>query len=406
MFQKRKISAACGLMLVLLLCAWWIDAIPVAQASTNTQIIVALKHTDDLVNVAAKYKVKTYKALKLSSLYLMELPDDANMTLALGQFNLDGRVRFAEPNYLVRFYEDSNYFGFDGKGITFDPDSVAGSGLRSSDKAKREATNQWAWQQTDLAKAQKVSRGKGTTVAVLDTGVNYNHPDFEGMARPGWSPIDGKDGLDNSGHGTYVAGIIHQIAPEATILPVRVLDSLGVGTISNVVEGTYWAYENGATIINFSFSSTLYSQTLKMVVADLALKDVVMVASSGNNNSATPSYPAALNPVIAVSATDQHDNKAAFSNYGTYVDISAPGVGIYSFYWKGGYAWADGTSFAAPMLAGEAALYRARYSHQDNGQIKEGMVRAVDPFPATCKILNFSCFGRIGKGRLDFARLF
>jgi thermitase len=399
------ISAVCGLVLVLLLFVWFALAVPVAQASNNTQVIVALKHSEDVVSLATKYKVKTYKPLKLKGLYLMELPDEAAMSKVLTQLMLDGRVRYAEPNYLVQFHENANYFGFDGKGLNFDPESITGSGLNSSSKAKSNASNQWAWEQTGLTKAQKVSQGKGVTVAILDSGVNYNHPDFNGTVQSGWSAIDGRDGMDNSGHGTYVAGIIHQIAPEASILPVRVLDDSGVGTISNVVEGTYWAYENGATIINFSFSSTLYSQTLKEVVTDLAAKNVLMIASAGNNNSAAPTYPAALSPVIAVSATDQQDNKALFSNYGIYVDVSAPGVGIYSFYWKGGYAWADGTSFAAPMLAGAAALYRAKYSYQDSTQAKSGIVKAVNTFPVSCKVLNLSCFGQIGKGRLDFARL-
>ncbi|HEX2915508.1 MAG TPA: S8 family serine peptidase [Chloroflexia bacterium] len=409
MFRKK----AGGLLLSFALLLIIISAIfsPVAPAASarttfaNAQLIFSLKQSGDLSEVVTTFSFKSYKALRLSGVYLATLLDNSDVETVVAQMNRDKRVKFAEPNYAIQYVENANNFAFDGGEWKIDPKSLIKGTLLSTFSAKNTAKNQWAWQKTNLAGGWKFTQGKGVTVAVLDSGVNYNLPDFDNKVRRGWSALDGGDGMDDNGHGTFVAGIIHQVAPDAHILPVKVLDKNGTGTVDSIAEGAYWAYDRGAKVINLSFSAAEYSETLKQLITDLTSKDVVVVASSGNNNSQENIYPASYKPVIAVGATNSQDTKTDFSNFGSYIDLSAPGEDIYSTYWKGGYAWSEGTSFSAPMVAGAAVLYRAYYPLYNAHEVVTDLKDGVDKFSSNCFVQDKPCSAVLGQGRLNFARV-
>jgi len=159
------------------------------------------------------------------------------------------------------------------------------------------------------------------------------------------------------GHGTLVAGLLHVVAPESRIVPVRAFDTNGNTTLFMLAEGIYRASDLGVDVLNMSFSTTTVSQTLQRSVLYAQSKGVALVASAGNESGTVAgTYPADYPLVTGVAATDFDDHLATFSNYGTDISISAPGSFVVSTAPGGRYAMAWGTSFSAPIVAGSIAL--------------------------------------------------
>ena len=207
-------------------------------------------------------------------------------------------------------------------------------------------------------------------IAVLDTGIDLDHPDLEAKLLPGWDAVHG-DAVpaDDNGHGTFVAGVAAGrsdngtgtagVAWRSRIIPVKVLAANGSGNDADVVEGIQWAVAHGADVINLSLGGEGRSAAIDQWV-DYALDhDVAVVAAAGNDGVDTPNYPAASPGVVSVGATDHTGQLAHFSNWGDTVDLVAPGMDIASTANGGGYAVGDGTSFACPLTAGVLALLRA-----------------------------------------------
>lgn len=211
---------------------------------------------------------------------------------------------------------------------------------------------------------------EAVAVAVIDSGVCANHPDLQGRILPGWDWVE-NDGTpqDTFGHGCAVAGIIAAnadngvgiagIAPNAMIMPLRVLDERGLGTYSNVAAALVWAADNGAQIINLSLGGANSSATLESAVQYAIGKGVMVIAAAGNTGGDTLLYPAAYPDVIAVGSVDASGARSSFSSTNAAIDLWAPGVDIHSTSLNGGYAASSGTSFAAPQAAGVAALEMA-----------------------------------------------
>ncbi len=271
--------------------------------------------------------------------------------------------------------------------------------------------SQWDLTKIRTPAAWEKSTGAGVTVAVIDTGVDAAHPDLPGQVLPGIDLVAGTSGVstDPNGHGTHVSGTIAAatgngvgiagIAPDARILPVRVLGANGSGMMSAVATGITWAADHGADVINMSLGSTSQVSAVTNAVAYARSKGVVVVASAGNSRSSgSPvSYPAADPGVIAVASTDSADNYSTFSNRGTYVDVAAPGTAILSTLPEGmgGYAYYSGTSMAAPHVAALAALIDAYVPGLSPDQVQQAMeTSAVDLGPAG-KDVDF------GHGRID-----
>jgi subtilisin family serine protease len=158
------------------------------------------------------------------------------------------------------------------------------------------------------------------------------------------------------------AGLIHLVAPKATLLPVRVFAGDGSSTISQIVAGIYWAIDHDAQVINMSFSTQQDSNTLKKAIDAANAKGIICVAAAGNDGKAISVWPAAFQNVIGVGSTNDSDVRSLFSNYGSNVSLAAPGEAVITTYpsTKGGlkqhYAEVWGTSFSAPLVSGTAAL--------------------------------------------------
>src|SRR6266481_4918129 len=256
-----------------------------------------------------------------------------------------------------------------------------------------------------LQDAQNGFRISGTgVVAVIDTGVDVNHPVLQAVLLPGydftrnqpgaseWLDVSGLQNgtsssqgqqspalvqqstaavLDQStaavldggqysafGHGTMTTGLVHLVAPKAQILPLKAFSSNGTGYLSNIVAALYYAVQHHANVVNMSFDLTSNSPSLTQAVFYANKAGVVLVAAAGNESTSAPVYPAALNNyVVGIASTTNWDSRSSFSNYGSVdVLIAAPGENVVSTFPGGTYASASGTSFSSPLVAGTAAL--------------------------------------------------
>jgi subtilisin family serine protease len=230
-------------------------------------------------------------------------------------------------------------------------------------------SQQWGWFRVGADKALKAGyKGSGIIIAVLDSGVDLDHPDLEDNLVNGWNFVDNNgDVSDLDKHGSMVSGIIAAIAnngigmigvaPEAKIMPLKVLDSDG-GNLRDVASAIRYAADNGARVITMSFGGqhARFSIATERAIEYAFNEGCILVGAVGNDNTSELVFPAAYEQVIAVSAIDQNDVRAEFSNYGSYVDFCAPGINIVTTGKDGNYFIANGTSFAVPFVAGIIAL--------------------------------------------------
>lgn len=217
-------------------------------------------------------------------------------------------------------------------------------------------------------------------IAVVDTGVDLNHPDLKNRLTKGYNVIENNHYPDDdNGHGTHVAGIIASetnnregtagITWYNKIMPIKVMEAEGYGTTFDIAKGIVWAVDHGADVINLSLGNYEPSSLMKKAIDYAYKKNVVMVAAAGNDNTSQPSYPAAYDKVLGVSAISYTGTRASFSNYGDYIDVTAPGVQIPSTYFNQQYAALSGTSMATPHVAGLAGLLLSVNSELKNNEV-------------------------------------
>lgn len=229
-------------------------------------------------------------------------------------------------------------------------------------------------------------------IAIVDTGVQPDHPELAGKLLPGYDYVDWDPNTsDGNGHGTHVAGIaaastnngvgIAGMAPLASIIPIRSLDNSGNGLLSSVANGIVYAANNGAHVVNLSLGSPANDSFLQAAVQYAWDRGAVVIAAAGNDNTTTPMYPAYLPGVVAVASTNASDVKSAFSNYGAWVDVAAPGDQILSTYLGSSFAYLSGTSMATPLVSGLAALLAAQ--GRSNTNVRDCIVFTCDPIAGT-----------------------
>ncbi len=226
---------------------------------------------------------------------------------------------------------------------------------------------QWYHNFLGTVDAWDATKGKGVKVAVLDTGIDLEHPDLKANIGGYESFIAAEpDPRDGNGHGTHCAGIIAAcqnnegvvgMAPEATIYSGKVMNADGRGGSAEAIRGVRWAIEQDVDIISMSFGSLFHIPQFQTEINKAANKGIVVVAATGNEAISQKNYPAAYDNVIAVGAIDDN-GLTTFSNYGTWMDIAAPGEDILSTV-PGGYAYMSGTSMACPLVSGIVALMLA-----------------------------------------------
>lgn len=334
--------------------------------------------------IANRYNLTVVRALgQRQWLFRMGRNDRRTVEQVVSAMRSDSQVIWAEANYYVKApeIEQRSTSYIDQRSIAYI------DGQSPSDYFAQYAVTKI---KSDLAHAY--ATGSGVTVAVIDTGVDINHPVFH-LTVAGYDFI----GRDNNpaeegtgpgyGHGTHVAGLIALVAPNAAIMPIRAFDSTGTAKTVDLNDAIIWAANNGADVINMSWGLGTDSQLLNSAIAYADSLGVIMIAAAGNEGSTTKQWPAANNRVLAVGATDQNDNRASFSNYGNWLGVGAPGVSIYSAYPNNRWAWWDGTSFSTALVSGEAALILS-----DGGS---NVIQTIKDTATAC------CSGQLGSGRID-----
>jgi thermitase len=361
----------------------------------TNEINVKLLRASDLQAVAQQFKLELIEQFGARPIYRMRVTDGTDAKVKATAVAADtSRVEYAEANYTAGAPE--------GSGLTWSVASSWTSGLTWSvggggPSGKDDYLGQWGAVKIRLSDAHRATKGAGIIVAVLDTGVDRRHPALAGRLLRGRDFVDDDDdpsevlptcppGSANTdprncgpyGHGTHVAGLVALTAPEARIMPLRVLDAQGVGNMWVVAEALRYALDpdgdpstdDGADVINMSLATFQDSRVLREVVGDACdtgvaspYSKVVVVAAAGNHGTTTKMYPAAENfdGELSVAASQADDTLAPFSQRDDRVvnDVMSPGVGVTSSVPGSGTGAWSGTSMAAPIVAGLAALVRA-----------------------------------------------
>ena len=328
-----------------------------------------------------------------TDIYLLKVTDGSSAQSKLGALLGDPLIDYAELNFL----SDAPEAG--GRHRAFPTDDAT-----PTTKKYSKNTSPYTDAALHLTDAQIVTKGAGTRVAVLDTGAQLGHPAlkarFAGVPRydfvdddtdpsePALAKNKQRLAQEVVGHGTHVAGIVKLVAPEAQIMPLRVLDREGYGTTFHVAEAIAYAYANGADVINLSSGTPSWSMLMREKVDEAIADGAVVVAAAGNDGFVQPQYPASnLVPpaaldddgLLAVTSVSPAEKKSDFANYGNWIDIAAPGEEILSTYPVSKYAYWSGTSMATPFVAGEAALI-----HSVEGSLGPGGVEERIRFGARC----------------------
>jgi subtilisin family serine protease len=381
------------------------------------QLVVRFKaqiDQNDIQSLLEKMGAAVKKQIPAINYFVISLPDGLSISEAQDWLQKKGVVAQSEPNYLIPVHAAPD-----------DPDffrqwSLNNTGLKGGrDDADIDALEAW-----------NIETGRrDVVIAVIDTGVDYTHEDLRGNIWHnlgeipdngidddgngyiddviGWDFVDSFDGalyedfetpdndpMDRHGHGTHVAGIIGAVTDNETgvagvawhcqIMPVRAgyKDRSGDGVLesADAASAIIYAAENKAQVINLSWGDYQKANLIEDAMAYATEKRALIVAAAGNENSDSLVYPAAFanNAVLAVGATDNEDKKASFSNYGNWVDVSAPGVGIYSTYTDNAYIQMSGTSMAAPHVAGIAGLVFSYFPDMSSFAVKNRIMRSID----------------------------
>lgn len=333
--------------------------------------------------------------LGIKGMQVVKIPDTMSVTEAVQYFKSNDYVSYAEPNF-----------------VTYLPGPIGGTGNSISESGEEtpgmtipddpDFNLQWGLYNTlnisteraDISapEAWNITTGSpDIIVAVIDTGVDFNHEDLADNCLSGYNFVDfDENPVDDNGHGTHCAGIISAVTNNSIgiagvswnskILPVKVFDSTGKSNVALEIMGIKYAEREGADIISCSWGGYTYSETLKEVIDKSPALFVCAAGNEGYDIDEIPHYPAAYSSpnIISVGASDGRDMPAWFSNYGvSSVDLFAPGTEIYSTI-PGTYGFMDGTSMAAPFVSGVAALIKGQKPDYDAIAVKNLILSSVD----------------------------
>jgi subtilisin family serine protease len=344
--------------------------------------------------VAAGEGATIGEQLLLPGTSVVELAPDATVSAAVRELEQHPEVVDAQPNYLYRAAAMPN-----------DPFLGQLWGLQNSGQLVEDRSGA-VDADIDAPEAWSITTGSDTVrVAVVDTGLEYDHPDLAGnIAELGWDFYsDDSDPRDENGHGTHVAGTIGAQGDNAAgvagvswnvgLMPIRVLGPTGGGSTATVVNGLAYAVQHGAKIVNASLGGGNWDPLVASTIEAASGTLFVFAAGNGgwdgvgddNDLSGSPRYYPCSYPspnIVCVAATDLADAPAEFSNYGTTsVDLAAPGVKIGSTYVGGSYVFNHGTSMATPHVSGTAALLLARAPAATVAEVRAALLGSVDVLP-------------------------
>jgi thermitase len=255
--------------------------------------------------------------------------------------------------------------------------------------------SQWHLPKIQAPQAWDITTGSTSrTIAIIDTGVDLAHADLKSKIVAGYDFVNlDSTAQDDHGHGTHCAGIAAALTNNATntagvdwnakVMPVKVLNSAGSGYTTDITSGIRWAADHGANVISMSLGGGAFSQAQQDAINYAWSKGVLIVAAAGNSNTSKKSYPAAYANVIAVASTTSTDARSSFSNYGSWVQVAAPGSSILSLKLGGGTTTMSGTSMATPVVAGLATLAWSKNLGYSNASVRDRIFNTADAIAGT-----------------------
>lgn len=314
-------------------------------------------------------KEEVVASLRKSGLYDLVEPDY--------KFSLDEETEISRKYVRVKTHKN-----LDIANVTFDEKEA--KEITPNDKG---FSAQYYLKEINATKAWDTTLGEGLLVGVLDTGVDESHPDLTGKVIGGIN-LNNQDLRDEIGHGTEVSGIIAAntnntqgiagIGWNTKIVSMRVTDAAGQARVSTVVSALNEASKRGIKIVQLSLSTNQFSQTFKSAIEEAQSKGILIVSTGGNTGIEEVRYPAAFDGVIGVGAVDESKEREYYSTQGEHVSIVAPGASIYTTSLKDGYNSVSGTSFAAPQVAGAAALVWSVAPDLTNDQVRDILLQSAD----------------------------
>ena len=420
---KQALGQALGLVLgAALLC-------PLLRADQphHGSLLVRLQ-SSDIGSFDARHNLQSRPVAPGQNLFVVEANDGRSADQVRAEISNDDQVQSAETNTAISLGTSAKLDQSTVSVLNQSTVSVLNSGSASyyGTSVLNGYLTQSALSQIDALKAHETATGRGVVIADVDNGVDPVNPVLNGVLRPGYnfyansadwscyadqstvsvlnqstvsvlnqstvsvlnqstvSVLNGSvvTSTDNGfsqllaqypliGHGTAVAGLLHLVAPEAQIMPLKAFGPDGTATLDAVVSSIYYAVDNGANVLNLSFSASEGSAALHDAITYAVAHGVVVVAAAGNDSNTEQVYPGAYRPVLNTASVDAHNQKATFSNYGSTVALAAPGVGLITIYPDNHWAAVSGTSFSAPLVSGEAALV---YQLLENGRGVHGRI--------------------------------
>lgn len=347
-FRSRSIILLTTMMLILISAAGFAN--PNGDYESD-RLVCEMRAGYNITYINGTYGTTVLNTIFSTGAYLLQTQPGVDAESLAAVISLDSAVLYCGPNYYLDAPEpfqrsspflDNQFIG------TFESQPAAAA--------------------LALPDVHTVATGTTVKVGIIDTGLNFDHPQFvarSSNAHSGYDFVDNDlDANDEpggvaSGHGTFVAGAIALVAPDAELYAYRTLDTLGRGNGYTIARAVVKAVEDGCRIINLSLGLRGNHKAIHDAIDFAESLGVVVIAAAGNDSTGDENlfpFPALKSSVIAVAAVDSLNHKADFSNWGKKVDLCAPGTRVYAPHLDTLFAWWDGTSFAAPMVAGVAAL--------------------------------------------------
>ncbi|KZL92441.1 S8 family peptidase [Clostridium magnum] len=383
---------------------------PINNLNMNSvRQVVSISSPQDIIDIKNKLSDSNIEILNSSQavVYSNKLSDNelnSKLTKINGLRNMRKPVRIGLPPVKIGLPPVRRQ----------DPDLQNDTGNKNTNTSLKDL--EWDLQSVEADKAWSfVNQVRQVKVAVIDTGVDYTHPALKGKidTSNGYNFVNNTtDAMDDNGHGTHLSGIITTnttVSSSSTttgllgivgnldvkIIPVKVLDSSGSGDSDIIAKGIKWAADKGADVINLSLGMKGTIPEIDYAIQYATDKGTLVVVAAGNDNVDCSNYsPASNSNVYTVSALSKNDRKASYSNYGTKVEVSAPGDNILSTVPNGKYAYMSGTSMAAPIVSAVAAMIKAENPNLTPSEIKQILDQSAKDLGTTGRDIYYG-FGKV-----------
>jgi len=356
------------------------DSLP--PTAVPDQYVIVWHDDPNRVNAAGEAdRTSLAQTVELLDLSGFRVYNSAQSTSAiLEEYRQNPAVKLIEPNYLYTI-------------STLSASTLSASTLSAAIPNDPYVSEQWAWEKIRAYDAWDVTKGRtDTIIAIIDTGADLDHPDLSSKLMDGVDYFN--DDLvpeDENGHGTHVAGLAAAMygndvggvgaCPNCQLLPLQASNATGTFSLVSIIHALDYAVQQDADVINMSFGGAQYSKILEDAVDYAWNNGAFLTCAAANDASSTQVYPAALKNCMAVAASTRADQRRGTSSFGDWIEVAAPGEEIFSTYLNGGYATANGTSFAAPHVAGLAGLLASQ--GLTNAQIHDRICDSADAIDGT-----------------------